>query len=340
MMQEIIRTVIGGLSPRFDELLRTAPQRSDVNVLRHRRYPIWPFCAVARRKPAFDGVIRRALDRRKLRLSRNRAAALTQSCRRSRGRTARWSRRIRRQDAIRHERPGYYRFGLGLHQRVIQGSRCTLFRSALGPTVLGVRTSAGSRSPKRGGVDRLPDVAVFTLRAILQRQPNPQAVSAATGLRTVEIMGCCCVLRWLTDTWKRSPGRIQITWTLAARHQTATLRDGTVGDAMTRDRSVRIPSTWFFKRSGASHCSPRLICSAVAVAQDAPDFGRLAQFVRWSGVAFSLPIIVQTLLFCGSLKTSPTRFGVPSPIAAPRSKKLIRRPLRAVHLATVAVCVG
>lgn len=44
--------------------------------------------------------------------------------------------------------------------------------------------------------------------------------------------------------------------------------------------------------AGAAAC---LLAAPPAWAQDAPDFGRLAQFVRWGGVAASVPVVIGSL---------------------------------------------
>ena len=99
-------------------------------------------------------------------------------------------------------------------------------------------------------------------------------------------------------------------------------------------------------RRGSSSALARVIAAlvlsvpAVAVAQDAPDFGRLAQFVRWSGVAFSLPIIVGALVLLRLVENVAGRFGVRFANRRPTIQKIESAVRFVVYLATVAVCIG
>lgn len=79
---------------------------------------------------------------------------------------------------------------------------------------------------------------------------------------------------------------------------------------------------------------------AVAAAQDAPDFGRLAQFVRWSGVAFSLPIVAGALVLLRLVENLAGRFGARFANRRPTIQKVESAVRFGVYLATVAVCIG
>ena len=229
-VQELIRTAIGGLS-RFDELLRTARHHSGRTVFVFGiDDAIWPFLHRSHGdKPTFDEVIRLSpwTEEKIVQLLEDRSAAaqLNPTFEDLVDELPAGADEIERQDAIQARKTGYYRLvwdytngnpGIALH----------LFRSALGLDGAGSAHVRRFQVPNVAELDRLPDVAVFTLRAILQRSAeSAEAVSAATGLRTVEIAD---VLRFaLAHGYvEEVAGRIQITWTwlrairrlLARRH--------------------------------------------------------------------------------------------------------------------------
>ena len=216
-VQELIRTAIGGLS-RFDELLMVARQHSGQTVfVLAIDDAIWPFLQRSRGdKPAFDEVIRLSpwTEEKIVQLLEDRAssASLVPTFEDLVDELPAGADEIERQDAVLARKTGYYRLvwdytngnpGIALH----------LFRSALGLDGSGLAHVRRFQVPNIAELDRLPDVAVFTLRAILQRPAeSAESVSAATGLRVVEIED---VLRfslahgYLEDV----AGRLRITWT-------------------------------------------------------------------------------------------------------------------------------
>lgn len=86
--------------------------------------------------------------------------------------------------------------------------------------------------------------------------------------------------------------------------------------------------------------APVLFVPAIALAQDAPDFGRLAQFVRWSGVAISLPIVAGALVLLRLVENVTGRFGARFANRRPTIQKVESVVRFVVYLATVAVCIG
>lgn len=83
-----------------------------------------------------------------------------------------------------------------------------------------------------------------------------------------------------------------------------------------------------------------LFMPAIAHAQDAPDFGRLAQFVRWSGVAFSIPIVAGALLILRLVENVTGRLSNRFANRRPTIQKIESIGRFAVYLATVALCIG
>ena len=215
--QELIQTTIGGLSC-FDELLLAARQHSCRTVFVFAiDDAIWPFLHRSRSDtPTFDEVIRLSTwtEEKIVQLLENRAAStsLDPTFEDLVDELPAGADEIERQDAIQARKTGYYRLvwdytngnpGIALH----------LFRSALGLDGNGIAHVRRFQVPNVSELDRLPDVAVFTLRAILQRSAeSAESVSAATGLRAVEIED---VLRFsLAHGYlEEVAGRLRITWT-------------------------------------------------------------------------------------------------------------------------------
>ena len=83
-----------------------------------------------------------------------------------------------------------------------------------------------------------------------------------------------------------------------------------------------------------------LATPALAFAQDAPDFGQLAKFVRWGGVALSLPIIAGALLVLRVLENIGARLSDRFANRRPTIQKFESVGRFAVYLATVVVCMG
>lgn len=84
-----------------------------------------------------------------------------------------------------------------------------------------------------------------------------------------------------------------------------------------------------------------LICFPLpAAAQDAPDVGALAKFVRWGGIAMSLVIIVGALVAIRIVTNLATGLGDRFANRRPTIQKVESAARFAIYIATVAVCIG
>lgn len=83
-----------------------------------------------------------------------------------------------------------------------------------------------------------------------------------------------------------------------------------------------------------------VLLPATARAQDVPDFGQLAHYIRWSGVAFSMPLIAGALLLLRLVENIAARFGDRFTNRRPLIQKFESILRFAVYLVTVAVCIG
>ncbi|MBX3229429.1 MAG: mechanosensitive ion channel [Labilithrix sp.] len=84
-----------------------------------------------------------------------------------------------------------------------------------------------------------------------------------------------------------------------------------------------------------------ILCAPLpAAAQDAPDVGALAKFVRWGGVAVSLLIIVGALVALRIVTNLATRLGTRFANRRPTIQKVESATRFGIYMVTLAVCVG
>ncbi|MBL9008795.1 MAG: mechanosensitive ion channel [Myxococcales bacterium] len=83
-----------------------------------------------------------------------------------------------------------------------------------------------------------------------------------------------------------------------------------------------------------------LMFPAMALAQDPQDFGRLAEFIRWGGVALSLPLISGAMVVLRVLENLGNRLSNRFTSRRPTIQKFESVARFVVYLATVAVCTG
>lgn len=214
---ERIVTAIGGLAA-WDQLFAAAQRHSEKTVFVFTvDAAIWPFLRMARgNKPLFDDVftLRPWTEEKIVQLleSRVAAAGLHTTFEDLVDELPAGADEIERQDAIHARKTGYFRMvwdyangnpGIALH----------LFRDALELDPAGCAHVRRFQAPSLTELDRLPDAALFTLRALLQCPATAaDDIAQATGLRTAEIAD---VLRYslARGYLEQHQGRHRITWT-------------------------------------------------------------------------------------------------------------------------------
>jgi small-conductance mechanosensitive channel len=77
-----------------------------------------------------------------------------------------------------------------------------------------------------------------------------------------------------------------------------------------------------------------------AVAQDTPDVGAIAKFIRWSGVAASFLIVVGAMVVLSVITNIAGRLSVRFANRRPTIQKIESAARFAIYLITVAVCLG
>ncbi|MEO7331436.1 MAG: mechanosensitive ion channel domain-containing protein [Minicystis sp.] len=100
---------------------------------------------------------------------------------------------------------------------------------------------------------------------------------------------------------------------------------------------MRVPSrlqTCTFALAGGS---ATMLLSAPAHAQDVPDFGRLAEFVRWGGVAASVLVVVGSLFLIRMVENFGDRLSGRFSNRRPTIQKIQTTVRFFVYLATIAV---
>jgi small-conductance mechanosensitive channel len=83
-----------------------------------------------------------------------------------------------------------------------------------------------------------------------------------------------------------------------------------------------------------------LLVPATAWAQDAPDVSSLAKFIRWSGVAASLLIVVGAMVVLKIVTNVAGRLSTRFANRRPSIQKLESAAGFAIYMATLAVCIG
>ncbi|RYZ65677.1 MAG: mechanosensitive ion channel [Proteobacteria bacterium] len=83
-----------------------------------------------------------------------------------------------------------------------------------------------------------------------------------------------------------------------------------------------------------------LLVPALAHAQDAPDFGQLAKFVRWSGVAASVPIILGATVLIRMVERFGDRLAVRMSNRRPTIQKVQTTARFVLYILTFVVAVG
>jgi small-conductance mechanosensitive channel len=77
-----------------------------------------------------------------------------------------------------------------------------------------------------------------------------------------------------------------------------------------------------------------------AYAQDAPDFGKLANFVRWGGVALSVPVIIGAMILIRIVGNLANRLSRRFANRRPTIQKIESAARFAVYTATAAICIS
>ena len=75
-------------------------------------------------------------------------------------------------------------------------------------------------------------------------------------------------------------------------------------------------------------------------AQDAQEFGRLAQFVRWGGVAASIPIVIGALFLIGLVEKVGDRLSQRFSNRRPTFKKVQATARFSIYMATIVIAAG
>jgi small-conductance mechanosensitive channel len=89
----------------------------------------------------------------------------------------------------------------------------------------------------------------------------------------------------------------------------------------------------------AALCAATLL-ARTAHAQDAADFGRLAEFIRWGGVAASIPIAIGALFVIRLVENVGDKFSGRFPNRRPTIQKYQTAARFALYLLTIAVTLG
>ena len=83
-----------------------------------------------------------------------------------------------------------------------------------------------------------------------------------------------------------------------------------------------------------------LLVSAPAHAQDAPDFGRLAEFIRWGGVAASIPVVLGALFLIRIVENFGDRLSARFANRRPTIQKVQTTVRFFVYIATIAIAAS
>mgnify|MGYP000854863731 CR=1 FL=1 len=83
-----------------------------------------------------------------------------------------------------------------------------------------------------------------------------------------------------------------------------------------------------------------LLVSAPAHAQDAPDFGRLAEFIRWGGVAASIPVVVGALFLIRIVENFGDRLSARFSNRRPTIQKVQTTVRFFVYIATISIAAS
>lgn len=83
-----------------------------------------------------------------------------------------------------------------------------------------------------------------------------------------------------------------------------------------------------------------LLVSTPAHAQDAPDFGRLAEFIRWGGVAASIPVVVGALFLIRIVENFGDRLSARFSNRRPTIQKVQTTVRFFVYIATIAIAAS
>ncbi|MFS8069494.1 MAG: mechanosensitive ion channel family protein, partial [Byssovorax sp.] len=83
-----------------------------------------------------------------------------------------------------------------------------------------------------------------------------------------------------------------------------------------------------------------LLAPSPAHAQDAPDFGRLAQFVRWGGVAASIPIVLGAMFLIRLVETAGDRLSARFSNRRPTVQKVQTTARFLLYILAIALTVS
>lgn len=83
-----------------------------------------------------------------------------------------------------------------------------------------------------------------------------------------------------------------------------------------------------------------LLVAAPAHAQDAPDFGRLAEFIRWGGIAASIPVVVGALFLIRIVENFGDRLSARFSNRRPTIQKVQTTVRFFVYIATIAIALS
>lgn len=82
------------------------------------------------------------------------------------------------------------------------------------------------------------------------------------------------------------------------------------------------------------------LCAAPALAQDAPDLGKLAQFVRWGGVAASVPILLVALFLLRLVENAGERLSARFSNRRPTIQKVQTVARFALYIIAFSLVIG
>lgn len=80
--------------------------------------------------------------------------------------------------------------------------------------------------------------------------------------------------------------------------------------------------------------------ASAAYAQDAPDFGRLAEFIRWTGVAASIPVVFGAFFVIRLIENLGDRLGTRFSNRRPTIQKVQTTARFFIYMATIALAVS
>ena len=102
----------------------------------------------------------------------------------------------------------------------------------------------------------------------------------------------------------------------------------------------RIPTSRLQLRNTCSALAPLLMLALPAYAQDAPDLGRIAEFIRWGGVAASIPVIIGALFLIRLVENIGDRLSTRFSNRRPTIQKIQTTARFFIYIATLMIGMG